>query len=131
MVLPPGATNTTDEPDGKKAARKCSISGSPSCILLRDRFLDIQADMLDKIKELEEEVAKLAQECKETKENFEAQISDMETRLKGAQTDLADATETQNQAEEQTRCRESIRNLKAEVCGLKKIRQELLKIKSQ
>merc|ERR1719207_103509 len=102
MVLPPGATNTTDEPDGKKAARKCSISGSPSCILLRDRFLDIQADMLDKIKELEEEVAKLAQECKETKKNFEAQIADMETRLKGAQTDLADATEAQNQAEEQS-----------------------------
>merc|ERR1719388_431887 len=106
--------------------------------------------MLDKIDEGEQAIAKLAEECKESKENFEAQISDMETRLKGAQTDLADATETQNQAEEQSRlkavqlketqkdllkekrrCKASTTNLMNEVCGLKKIRQELLKIKSQ
>lgn len=146
----PGAVNTTDEPDPDKAKRKCSISSSPSCIILKDRFLDIQADMLNNIEELEENIEKASFECKETQKNFEAQIKDFETRLKGSQTDLAEATETQNQAEEQSRlksvqytelekdlnkekkrCRASITNLKNEVCGLKRIRQELLKIKSQ
>jgi hypothetical protein len=146
----PGTMNTTDDPDPRKAARKCSISGSPSCILLRDRFLDIQADMMNNIEQLEEEIGKMTTECKEQQENFEAQIKDFETRLKGSQTDLAEATETQNQAEEQsrlkssqltelekdlrkekTRCKAAITNLKNECCGLKRIRQELLKIKSQ
>merc|ERR1719379_2453907 len=72
LTLTPGAMNSTDDPDPKKAARKCSISGSPSCTILRDRFLDINADMLNSIEDVKEEVAKLAQECKETKENFEA-----------------------------------------------------------
>merc|ERR1719428_1529767 len=99
--------NTTDDPNPSKAARKCSIAGSPSCVLLRDRFLDINADMLDKIDEFEENIAKTSSECEETKENYEAQIKDFETRLKSSQTDLAEATEAQNQAEEQSRLKSS------------------------
>lgn len=150
LTLAPGAMNSTDEPDPKKAARKCSISGSPSCVILRDRFLDINADMLNSIEDVKAKIHKTQTECTETKENFEAQIKDFETRLKGSQSDLAEATETQNEAEEQSRlkseqyvvlekdlnkekqrCRTSITNLRNEICGLKRIRQELLKIKSQ
>merc|ERR1719454_1511845 len=76
-----------------------------------------------------------------------AQIAEFEAKLKKAQTQLAESTEQLNDAMEQSRlkqeqlaktyqewqvemarCRAAIRNLKEEICGLKKIRQEVMKI---
>merc|ERR1719498_973551 len=86
-------------------------------------------------------------DCAATEENLMSQIADFEAKLKKAQTHLAESTEQLNDAMEQSRlkqeqlektyqewmvemarCKEAIINLKTEICGLKKIRQEIMKI---
>merc|ERR1719454_1115659 len=76
-----------------------------------------------------------------------AQIAEFEAKLKKAQTMLAESTEQMNDAMEQSRlkqeqlaktyqewmvemerCKTAIFNLKTEICGLKKIRQEIMKL---
>merc|ERR1719482_2522020 len=135
------------EPDEEKQLAKCSIAGSPNCPLLKDRFIDIQSGIQDKYDELKQEIAQLEEECASTVANLMAQIAEFEAKLKKAQTQLAESTEQLNDAMEQSRlkqeqlaktyqewsvemarCRAAIRNLKEEICGLKKIRQEIMKL---
>merc|ERR1719181_1674584 len=97
--------------------------------------------------ELKRQIAKLEADCAATEQNIMSQIADFEAKLKKAQTHLAESTEQLNDAMEQSRlkqiqlakvykewmvemarCKETIFNLKTEICGLKKIRQEILKI---
>merc|ERR1719183_3047477 len=82
---------------------KCSVDQNPNCGNMRDKFLVIQAGVSDKRAELQSQLAHLGHSCEETKLNYEAQMTDFETRLKDEQTALARATEQQNEAEEQSR----------------------------
>merc|ERR1719316_2102119 len=135
------------EPDEEKQLAKCSIAGSPNCPLLRDRFIDIHSGIQDKRDELKRDIAALEDDCARMKANLEAQIAEFEAKLKKAQTQLAEGTERLNDAMEQSRlkqeqlaktyqewtiemarCRVAIRNLKEEICGLKEIRQEIMKL---
>merc|ERR550514_2336345 len=115
-------------------AAKCTVAGSPNCPLLRDRFIDIQSGIVDKRDELKRLIAKTEAECEETATNLKSQIADFETRLKKAQTALAEATEAEQEATEQSRlkqaqlkklmtewaiemarCKETITDLKTEI----------------
>jgi len=134
-------------PPEEKQIAKCTVAGSPNCPLLRDRFIDIQSGIVDKRDDLKRQIAKLEEDCKNSVDNIKGQISDFETKLKKAQTHLAESTEQLNDAMEQSRlksiqlakvykewmvemerCKTTIFNLKTEICGLKKIRQEIMKI---
>merc|ERR1719353_1816881 len=135
------------EPDEEKQLAKCSIAGSPNCPLLRDRFIDIHSGIQDKRDELKRDIAALEDDCARMKANLEAQIAEFEAKLKKAQTQLAESTEKLNDAMEQSRlkqeqlaktyqewmvemerCKTAIFNLKTEICGLKKIRQDIMKL---
>jgi len=140
--------DTSDDPqDPEKQMMKCSIGQNPNCANMRDKFLLIQAGVSDKRSELQSQLDHLGHSCEDTKLNYEAQITDFETRLKDEQTALARGTEQQNEAEEQSRlkgiefvkfqkeytdgmklCEKNIEGFQVEVCSLGKIRAEIFKI---
>jgi len=130
-----------------KLSAKCSIKNSPNCKPLQERFLLIQAGIMDRRDELKEELNGVEKDCKETKDNYEAQISDLESRLKDQQTRLGSATKKLTVSNEQMRlkeaefhelkatwasetvtCHGNYENFEGEECGLKKIRGELFKM---
>lgn len=134
----------------EKQAAKCSVEDSPNCELLRDRFVDTQSGIVEKKDELTRKMAKLQEECTATEANIKSQIEEHELRLHRTQGELAQATEEQNNAEEQGRlkgkqlleaqtametemeeCKTSTDGLKSEICGLRRIRQEVLKLNNQ
>merc|ERR1719502_2103056 len=138
-----GAPSAAD----KKAA-KCTIKKSPQCYKLQERFLLIQAGMMDERDDLLENIAMLEHFCEETKKTLETQIADAQDRLNNAQTKLAAATEKEATAGEMARqtaaenqqlndelvkqmkkCSANYINFETELCALKKIRGELYKIK--
>jgi hypothetical protein len=77
---------------------KCTL-GKGSCTKIRDRFLNIQAGILDLLTKLKEELAELQRSCEEDRVNMEAQIANLGEKLRGAQEDLAVATKDQVEAE--------------------------------
>merc|ERR550514_2490250 len=103
----PPATPTSAEPPTEKANKKCSVANSPVCHKMLDRFLNIQTEIVDKRDALREELKELETKCEIDKANLEAQISAFETRLKEQQSKLAMATKQQNDAEEQSRLKNS------------------------
>jgi len=138
---------TDDPPHPEKQLMKCSVSQNPNCANMRDKFLLLQAGISDKRAELQSQLAHLGHSCEDTKLNYEAQITNFETRLKDEQTALARGTEQQNEAEEQSRlkgiefvkfqkeytdgmklCEGNIQGFQVEVCSLGKIRAEIFKI---
>merc|ERR1719324_253442 len=131
-----------------KRAAKCTISKSPQCYKLQERFLLIQSGIKDERDDLLEQIGKLEESCKTTKENLETQIANDETMLNNAQTKLAGATEKEATAGETARqtaaqntqlntdlqkqmktCSTNYINFESELCALKKIRGELYKMK--
>merc|ERR1719324_1526982 len=131
-----------------KRAAKCTISKSPQCYKLQERFLLIQSGIKDERDDLLEQIGKLEESCKTTKENLETQIANDETMLNNAQTKLAGATEKEATAGETARqtaaendqlnkdlvkqmktCSGNYINFETELCALKKIRGELYKMK--
>jgi len=142
------ANISTPAPSRKKQKAKCSISGSPMCPKLRERFMDIATGIEDKKNELEEALRDLEKKCREGKEALEAKIALYETLLKKEETALASATAEKVNNEEQSRltqieltkaiaeynkmmaeCKTNIDNFRTEKCGLEKIRAELYKMK--
>jgi flagellar biosynthesis chaperone FliJ len=133
-----------------KRTGKCSMNSNPNCDKMQEKFKYIQAGIEEKRDELQDELAKLRADCESTRMNLEAQISDFETKLKDAQTALAGATKKQNNAEGQSRlkntelkalladyarmtttCHTNYETYEGEECGLKKIRGELYKMQGQ
>jgi hypothetical protein len=131
-----------------KRSAKCSITHSPQCYKLQERFLLIQAGIEDERDELQEEISMLEQYCEETKKTLETQIENDQNMLANAQTKLAQATEKEADAGEEARqtasedeqlntdlkkqmktCSDNYINFETEICGLKKIRGELYKLK--
>merc|ERR1719409_1461985 len=122
-------------PNRKKQRRKCSIRTNPDCDKLKDKFLVMQAAILEKSDTLKDELNKMENECEETKKNYLAQMNDFQTRLKDQQTMLAEGTKTIVEAEEQSRlkqkqldelgmegkriqseCRQNTKSLASEIC---------------
>merc|ERR1719265_2549541 len=142
---PPVGTSAQRPTD--QAESKCTIARSPVCHKMLDRFLNIQTEIVDKRDALREQLKELETKCENDKANLEAQIAAFETRLKEEQSKLAMATKKQNDAEEQSRlknsqlveitteyektmkeCAGNIAELHAEICGARKIRKEIYKM---
>eukprot|EP00747_Dinoflagellata_sp_TGD_P156415 gnl/TRDRNA2_/TRDRNA2_177661_c10_seq1.p1 gnl/TRDRNA2_/TRDRNA2_177661_c10~~gnl/TRDRNA2_/TRDRNA2_177661_c10_seq1.p1 ORF type:complete len:899 (+),score=218.17 gnl/TRDRNA2_/TRDRNA2_177661_c10_seq1:93-2699(+) len=140
-------TNSTDDPSRSKAQRKCSIKDNPNCQHMRDKFLQILSGIQDKEGKMLRQLSKLRYRCDLQTKNLEAQIDDHESRLKEQQALLAQGTKDQNEAEGNSRlknielktlqkdyakmmakCKNEITKYQTEICGFKKIRQEVLKI---
>jgi len=147
-------TNPCNDPDegapssADKKAAKCTIKKSPQCYKLQERFLLIQAGIMDEKNQLEEDIQSLENHCEETTKTLEDQITQDENMLAAAQTKLAQATEKESNAGEIARqtnaentqlnndlekqmktCSENYINFETELCALKKIRGELYKMK--
>merc|ERR1719217_1699767 len=131
-----------------KRAAKCSISKSPQCYKLQERFLLIQAGIKDDRDALLEAIADMEKNCEDVKNNLEKQIADDQAILEDAQVKLGAATEKEATAGETARstneeheqldrdlrkqmktCTQNYINFESELCALKKIRGELMKMK--
>merc|ERR1719502_698746 len=131
-----------------KEAAKCTITASPQCPKLQERFLLIQSGIKDERDALLEDIASMKQHCQEVRETLERQIQDDEDLLAECQTKLAFATEKEATAGEEARqtnkkheqlnkdlkqqmktCSNNYINFETEICALKKIRGELYKMK--
>jgi len=131
-----------------KRDAKCTISKSPQCYKLQERFLLIQAGVKDERDDLLEEISFMDKSCKETQGALQSQIADDQDRLGNAQTKLAESmsreanaaeaarqTAKQNEAlneelkEKMEICRKKYIQSETEMCALKKIRGELYKMK--
>jgi len=134
-------------PHDKRAA-KCTITKSPQCYKLQERFLLIQSGIEDERDELMEEISMLENYCEETKKTLVTEIANDEDLLAESQTKLATATEKEANAGETARttaaensklnedllkqmktCSGNYINFETELCALKKIRGELYKLK--
>merc|ERR1719169_217956 len=131
-----------------KRAAKCTIKKSPQCYKLQERFLLIQAGIMDERDRLLDEISMMENHCEETKQTMETEIADDKEMLSNAQTKLAAATEKESTAGETARqtaieneqlnndlvkqmksCSGNYINFETELCALKKIRGELYKMK--
>jgi len=153
--LPVGGVNVSDvpqpvQPFDCQPNNKCSLSTSPNCQKLKDKFLNVQGGIVDKRDELEGMIRAKQQFCNKQNLAFTAQIDGLNERLGEERTNLAVGTENQNQAEtgshqksqqhEETsaeymnsmqECCTTQNNAKSEICALEKIRGELLKMEGQ
>merc|ERR1719446_1133906 len=145
--------NPCDDPDGgapsaaTKRAAKCVLSG-PQCYKLQERFLLIQSGIEDDRDALMEDIASMEAHCQDTRETLEEQIKNDEDILADSQTKLGDATQKEASAGETARqtaaendqldkdlqkqmktCTANYIGFETELCALKKIRGELMKMK--
>jgi len=145
--------NPCSDPDGgapsaaTKRAAKCTLSKG-KCYKLQERFLLIQAGIKDDRDALMEDIASMEKHCEETKLTLETQIKNDEDMLSDSQTKLGLATEKEATAGETARqtaaehdqldqdlrkqmktCTQNYLNFESELCALKKIRGELMKMK--
>lgn len=123
---------------------KCSMDKSPKCKQLRERFLNIQGGLEDRVDELKASIDKLNKNCKETKDDLDSKITNMQQQLKDQESALTSGTEKLNNAEQASKksseelsvlmaeykkwsedCHRTYADCEAEECGLKKIRAEL------
>merc|ERR1719313_3246287 len=133
-------------PETKRAA-KCTLTGA-QCYKLQERFLLIQAGIKDDRDALLEDIASMEKHCEETRITLETQIKNDEDMLSDAQTKLGFATEKEATAGETARqtaaeheqldkdlrgqmkkCTDNYITFESEICALKKIRGELMKMK--
>jgi len=130
-----------------KAAAKCSINKMPQCYKLQERFMLIQAGIMDERDTLQESLKTLEDHCEELEETLSTDIENDETILKEEGTKLATATTEESNAGEKARqvakehgelkadlekmmatCSTNYIAFESEQCGLKKIRGELAKL---
>jgi len=146
---PVDAVNTSDVPVAPELAdcvptTKCSLSSSPNCEKLKDRFLVVQTGIVDKRDELDEAVRNKEKSCLQMKVGFADQLDSLQAKLSQERTSLATATADQNQAEASSHvqaeqheqasaqyasdmktCCDNQNNARSEMCALEKIRGEL------
>jgi len=145
---PGNSSNVPTNP--KKQMRKCSIRTNPNCDQLKDKFLFMQAAVVEKSDVMKASLADMETQCKATQQNYDAQISDLQKRLKDQETTLAETTKTVIETQEQSRlkeqqlkeakketaklkgdCKTNLDGLLTELCGVKQIRQEIYKMSNQ
>jgi Mg-chelatase subunit ChlD len=131
-----------------KRAAKCTVSGTPVCTTIQERFLLVQSGIQDERDDLQNEISKMEGKCEETKSNLEEQVKDANQDLKDEQAKLAESMECEANAGEAGRlsnkehssgsadlkemmktCTTNYQNFETEICGLRKIRGELYKMR--
>merc|ERR1719375_103879 len=134
--------------DKAKGLNKCSISKSPQCYKLQERFLLIQSGIRDEEGALKSDLEKLIAMCKDTRDSLTAQILADEKMKEQCEIKLGFAMEKEATAGEEARqterehgmltkelrdqmesCSKNYIQFESEQCALKKIRGELYKIK--
>lgn len=110
----------------------------------------MQSNIADRAESLEQEMSDFAEDCQKTAHSYGAMISELESQYREAQTGLAEATQDQNEADEEGRvkhqqlvtseneyhagmdkCRVNLRSYEKEICGVRKVRAELLRMNNQ
>jgi len=137
VPVPPAAVDC-------QSTDKCTLASSPSCQKLKDKFIAVQAGIVDKEKELKKQLGEKEDWC-EAQDTYYVNLMDaLNGKLSTQRSNLAVATEDQNVAEsgshssaeqhssaatEYTKTRKSCcdnqNTFKSELCALGKIRGEL------
>jgi uncharacterized protein YegL len=126
----------------------CTLRTNPECRTLQNKFLAIQSETLDKREELLMEIQKLQEGCEKTKRIFHNEIQSYDFKLSRENAKLAEATAGENSAmeagqmkskeqeelrtsmhETRSSCSHKLRQTETEMCALKRIRGELLRMK--
>merc|ERR1719146_190538 len=128
---------------------KCTVSGSPSCPMLRDALSQLTSEVRLAGDQAADELNTVETDCKRLSEEYERQTQEWETQLEDNSAKLAEQTGVLNTAEldlseKVTEANELLRQLSdfrkdcvkkikegAEtICGIKSIRQELYQMQS-
>jgi len=128
---------------------KCTVSGSPSCPMLRDALSQLTSEVRLARDQAADELNTVETDCKRLSEEYERQTQEWETQLEDNSAKLSEQTGVLNTAEldlseKVTEANELLRQLSdfrkdcvkkikegAEtICGIKSIRQELYQMQS-
>merc|ERR1719346_938653 len=124
----------------------CKLS-KPNCEKLQDRFMVILAGIKDMEEKLSNDLVDLQTKCQEIRTSYENTISSLESQLKEEQTNLASASKSMTENQQQSvlsneqhrstnkmyhstmsECCDNRNAFTAEICALEKIRGELYKL---
>merc|ERR1719336_1502217 len=124
----------------------CKLT-KPDCDNLNDRFMVILAGIKDTEEKLSDDLDALENKCQEIKTSYEGTLSSLENQLKEEQTNLAGASKSQTENQQQstlsneqhgqlneeyhttmTECCDNKNGFTAEICALEKIRGELYRL---
>merc|ERR1719261_1474464 len=128
---------------------KCTVSGSPSCPMLRDALSQLTSEVrlardqaAYELSVTEEDCKRLAEEYERQTQQWEVQLEDNNARLSDqtgvlntAELDLAGKVEEANELLRQLKdfradCAKNIKEGAETICGIKSIRQELYQMQS-
>jgi len=129
-----------------KETNNCKLS-KPNCEKLQDRFMVILAGIKDMEEKLSNDLVDLQTKCQEIRVSYENTISSLESQLKEEQTNLAAASKSMTENQQQsvlsneqhksmnkvyhstmTECCDNRNAFTAEICALEKIRGELYRL---
>jgi len=124
----------------------CKLS-KPNCEKLQDRFMVILAGIKDMEEKLSNDLVDLQTKCQEIRTSYENTISSLESQLKEEQTNLASASKSMTENQQQSvlsneqhrttnkmyhstmsECCDNKNAFTAEICALEKIRGELYRL---
>merc|ERR1719331_1872158 len=128
---------------------KCTVSGSPSCPMLRDALSQLSAEVRWARDQAAATLADTEADCKRLSEDYERQTTEWEQTLEDNNAKLSETTGVLNNAEENLRqkvieanelltqlgearkvCVKKIKEGAETICGIKSIRQELYQMQS-
>merc|ERR1719235_2417784 len=128
---------------------KCTVSGSPSCPMLRDALSQLSAEVRWARDQAAFALSETEAECKRLEEEYATQNAEWEAVLESSNVKFAEATAKLNTAEENLRqkvmeandllqqlgehrkdCAKKIKEGAETICGIKSIRQELYQMQS-
>merc|ERR1719191_2596143 len=128
---------------------KCTVSGSPSCPMLRDALSQLTAEVRWARDQAAFALHETETECKRLEEEYATQNAEWEAVLESSNVKFAEATARLNTAEENLRqkvieanellftlgqhrkdCAKKIKEGAETICGIKSIRQELYQMQS-
>merc|ERR550537_909768 len=128
---------------------KCTVSGSPSCPMLRDALSQLTAEVRWARDQAAFALSETETECKRLEEEYATQNAEWEGVLENANVKFSEATAKLNTAEENLRqkvleandllqqlgehrkdCAKKIKEGAETICGIKSIRQELYQMQS-
>jgi hypothetical protein len=133
--------------DPQELMGKCTVSGSPSCPMLRDALSQLTSDVRNAKDEAQDGLAELEAECQRLAEEYHMQSVQWEHDLEEANAEFAMSTGAMNSAEEELRqkilesntlteelvrhradCAAKIQEGAETICGIKSIRTELYQL---
>merc|ERR1719199_2500791 len=128
---------------------KCTVSGSPSCPMLRDALSQLTAEVRWARDQAAMSLHETEEDCKRLSEDYERQTQEWELQLEDNNMKLSENTGVLNDAEENLRqkvteanellkqlgafrkdCVKKIKEGAETICGIKSIRQELYQMQT-